>query len=75
MSVKICLSKLTFNGKPVDNLTQEELKQALVLTYQESDKYKNLYFKALDAKAELMTDMINLKLEECKRLTTKNLQL
>lgn len=69
----ICTSQLTFLGKPVDNLTQEELKQALVLTYQESDKYKNLYFKALDAKAELMTDMINLKLEECKRLTNKNL--
>lgn len=69
----ICTSQLTFLGKPVDNLTQEELKQALVLTYEESNKYRNLYFKALDAKSDLMTDMINLKLEECKRLTNKNL--
>lgn len=69
----ICTSQLTFLGKPVDNLTQDELKQALVLTYEESNKYRNLYFKALDAKSDLMTDMINLKLEECKRLTNKNL--
>ena len=69
----ICASQLTFKGKFIDNLTQEELKQALVLTYQESNKYRNLYFSALDAKADLMTEFINHKLSEIKCLTNKNL--
>ena len=72
MSDNICTNHLTFHGKSVNDLTNEELKQALLTVYNEGNKFKDLYFKALDAKAELMTDFISNKLNECKRLTTKN---
>ena len=52
-----------FRGKTVDNLTQEELKQALILTYQESHKFKDLYFKVLKAKDEIVSCIIEHKLE------------